>query len=283
MLKSASIICATAVLTISANAASRDQRIDGSSARAFEQSIALLLTELPRRRREDFEIALAVIWIRNFSDGSVDIDRDGDIDVDDVLLLNGATIDMMAAIARGDLVPALQRSEATANGYTAEDYFKQLDGLQYDEVMNLAVSPGSDPSISTLVQEIWCTRPTSQSSTKKRVCDRAGVADCPSGRCISRKTFGVLDTANDALDLQQYAEARFAIESLDFDELTPYERARAEHILARISYEERNYQRSREHLQNAIYAAGMTLREDAQFQHQITLLSAQLSANQSLQ
>jgi hypothetical protein len=43
----------------------RGQRIDGTSLASFETSVVALQNDLSPRRREEFEVALAVIWIRN--------------------------------------------------------------------------------------------------------------------------------------------------------------------------------------------------------------------------
>lgn len=280
MPKLAALISVTLLLATPASAGWRDQRIDGTDVHAFERSVVLLLNELPRRRREDFEIALAVVWLSNTADAG-DLDHDGDADLDDVRLLREEAADLLAEIKRGDLVSAIEEREQKGSHYTSVEYLEQLDGLQFDDVLNLAGQPSSEPSLAALKREIWCKRSAASlgsSRAKDSWCGGAG-APCPRGDCTRRTTLRALNAANDALKAQRYAEARAAIERLDFDRLNQYERSGAENILAQISYGERDYVRTREHLQNAIDAGGLTLQEAAEIQRQITLLDSQSSAS----
>ena len=92
----------------------RDRRVDGSSEARFEFSIAALQNSLPPRRREDFDIALAVIWMSE-SLGSIGLDRDGDGDVDraDSRLLADRTMDLLTDIQRGDLLSSIEATRFT--------------------------------------------------------------------------------------------------------------------------------------------------------------------------
>jgi hypothetical protein len=148
MSKLASIIGVAAIVATPASAGWRDQSIEGSSAEAFERSVALLLNELPRRRREDFEIALAFIWLSNTADVSGDLDLDGDADSRDVRLLKDAVDELLAAISRRDVVAAIEDWEDTGRDYSSLQYFNQLDGLQFDDVVNLAGRHGNEPSLA---------------------------------------------------------------------------------------------------------------------------------------
>jgi hypothetical protein len=84
----------------------RALRIDGSSQAGFESSVSLIQREMPTTRRRFFDLALADIWVTGRMDANV----------------------------------------AASGDFTAEDYFRQLDGLDYEGVIELADSAG--PSIS---------------------------------------------------------------------------------------------------------------------------------------
>jgi hypothetical protein len=117
-----------------AAACSSGRRIDGTSAATFERSIAMLQNDLPSRHRDDFDVALAVIWTRE-ARLSGDVDGDGDVDYFDARMTADAAGDLLAAIQRGDLVSAVEASKGEA---FAAAYFKRLDNLGYDEVIELA-------------------------------------------------------------------------------------------------------------------------------------------------
>jgi hypothetical protein len=113
---------------------SSSRRIDGTSAATFERSVAMLQNDLPSRHRDDFDVALAVIWTRA-ARSSGDVDEDGDVDYFDARMAANAAGDLLAAIQRGDLVSAVEANKGEA---VAAAYFKQLDNLGYDEVIELA-------------------------------------------------------------------------------------------------------------------------------------------------
>ena len=118
-------------------ACTSSRRIDGSSAATFERSVAMLQNDLPARHRDDFDVALAVIWTRA-AGASADVDGDGDVDYFDARVTADEAGDLLAAIARGDLVSA---AEATKGEAVAAAYFRRLDDLGYDEVVALAGEP----------------------------------------------------------------------------------------------------------------------------------------------
>jgi hypothetical protein len=116
-------------------ACSSGRRIDGSSAATFERSVAVLQNDLSPRKRDDFDNALAVTWMRAAGLGSGDVDGDGDTDYFDARAMADKVGELLAAIQRGDFVSAVEKSRGVA---VAAAYFKQLDGLGYDEVVELA-------------------------------------------------------------------------------------------------------------------------------------------------
>ena len=121
----------------------RDQRINGSSEAGFESSIAALQNSLPRRRREDLDIALALLWMTDsLGSAGLDLDHDGHVARVDMRLLADRTKDLLADIERGDLLMSIdKRATNSSGGYTTANYLRQFDGLRYDEVLDLAGRP----------------------------------------------------------------------------------------------------------------------------------------------
>lgn len=281
MSRLAAIITISAILATPASAGWRDQEIDGSSAIAFEQSVVQLLNELPRRRREEFEMALGLIWIGNTFDVG-DSDPYGDADLDEVRLLAKFAEDLLTEIQRGDVLSAIERREMQGSGYTSVEYFEQLDGLQFDDVVNLAERFGNEADLRTLRREVWCREARGfLGATRARwsQCDKAAI-HCTSGNCVSMYAAKALDASLAALKSERFADARTEIERLDFDRLTPHEQSKAEQRLAQISYEERDYARMREHLRNAIYSGGLSEAQELAFRRTISRIDADLSAGQ---
>jgi hypothetical protein len=115
-------------------ACSSSRRIDGTSAASFERSVAMLQNDLPSRRRDDFDAALAVTWMRAADLDGSDVDGDGDTDYFDARAMADNVGDLLAAIRRGDFVSAIENGKGAA---AAAAYFRQLDGLGYHEVIAL--------------------------------------------------------------------------------------------------------------------------------------------------
>ena len=116
----------------------RALRVDGSSKEGFEESVASLQRELPYYRNQHFTQALAAIWITDVSDEGGDLDCDGDVDEDDA----GMMLDFVFALRDGAPVLPIDDSAESDGDYTARDFYRQFDGLGYEEIVGLA-----DPSI----------------------------------------------------------------------------------------------------------------------------------------
>jgi len=117
------------------SACASGRRIDGSSGATFERSVAMLQNDLSSRRRDDFEVALALLWMRTPGVSPADVDGDGDTDYFDMRSMADTAGDLLAAIQRGDLVSTVEASKGES---VARAYFAQLDGLGYGEVIELA-------------------------------------------------------------------------------------------------------------------------------------------------
>jgi hypothetical protein len=132
-------------------ACSSSRRIDGGSAATFERSVAMLQNDLPPRHREDFDVALAVTWMRAAGLDAGDVDGDGDTDYFDARAMADNVGELLAAIQRGDLVSAVERSKGEA---VAAAYFKQLDGLGYDDVVDLAGTLDLGPYVARMSRQL---------------------------------------------------------------------------------------------------------------------------------
>lgn len=137
----------------------------------------MLQNDLPSRRREDFDVALAVIWTRAAGVSS-DVDGDGDVDYLDARVTADAAGDLLSAIQRGDLVSTIEDGNS---GSVAAAYFRQLDGLGYDEVVALAGDLDIGPYVADLKRRISQTgcdgwkgggdRPPLGNTSRIRRCD----------------------------------------------------------------------------------------------------------------
>jgi hypothetical protein len=219
----------------------RDRKIDGKSAARFETSVAALQSELPQERREEFEVALAIVWIRNATDVN-DLDHNGRFDLDDLQLLKDDSLALLTAIDRGNLVGAIEEREKQQNKYSLASYLKDLDGLGYDEVIALA---GYPDTYSAVVRRL-------QKPSKKT------AAEYYRGPALRPTTAKALNDATLALNAKQLAAARSAVGKLKLDQLRPYERAKTELILYQIAATEQNFGEAREHLVSAIASGGLS-------------------------
>jgi hypothetical protein len=262
----AAVAIALAPPPISAQSDERPLTIDGTSPASFEASVAALQNDLSQRRREELEIALAVIWTRHTL-GSGDRDQDGDVDADDGRVLRDDTTDLLTDIRRGDILSAIEDSETSE--YTAADYRAQLDGLGLDAVLDLAGRPSENPYFAALMRdrsEKLCGRHKEQSAVRLKWCDDvAGSA----GSTMITHTARALNDAVEALNLQQYADARGALEKLDVNRMSPYEHSKVEQVFYAVASAEEKHSEAREHLQNAIAAGGLSEQEVAAAMRQI--------------
>lgn len=250
-------------------------RIDGSSPQSFERSVAALQNDLPPRRREEFEIALAVIWTGE-TVGSGDFDRDGDTDADDARNLERSTRELLADIQRGDLVATIEKRETAE--YSAADYFRELHGLGYEEVVALAERPGMEEYLATLREQRKreaCAQRGRWPSTRVR-CEGDAVPQPHIGTVQTGQAFAA---AIEALNARDYAGARAAIDELNLERLSPYERSKAEEVLFHVAYAEQSYPEAREHLRLAIAAGGLNEQETRAAEGAIRGIDARLAAD----
>lgn len=199
---------ATALFIAPAEAQSAERRIDGTDAARFEASVASLQNGLSARRRENFNVALAMIWARNTVEA--DFDGDGDMDLDDIRLLDSYADDLLTNIRRGNVVTAIEARAKSGDEYTAKHYFDDLDGLGYDEVVSLAGVSDAESYLAA-VARFGGERPCpagEQSVIRLKRCD--GFAS-PRGQAVGVAAGKAIGAAMLALNEQKYAEARAAI------------------------------------------------------------------------
>ena len=280
---------AIAVAATSAHAqrsASEDPRLDGSSAAKLEASAAVLRNALSASRREDFDVALAMIWIQRTANEG-DVDGDEDLDLDDIRLLEDDASDLLTQIRRGNLVYAIETRATRTTEFKAADYFALLDGLRYDDVVDLAGHTRAEDYLEaaghTRVEAARRTRTQStclvdsSRPSGSRAQQRAANECVNSTARILRAGGLALNSAITALGEQRYADARAALRDLASFR-TPYERSKAEQILFHISYTEGNHAEAREHLLRALEAGGLNAQETADALQRIRFIESGLSA-----
>jgi hypothetical protein len=76
--------------------------------------------------------------------GSSDRDGNGDLDIDESRLLEDDARDLLKQIQRGNVLSAIEEREKHAAGYTAAEFIAELDGLDHDEVFELAGRPSEE-------------------------------------------------------------------------------------------------------------------------------------------
>lgn len=94
----------------------------------------------------------------------------------------------------------------------------------------------------------------------------------PKAPTMDETTAKRLNEAIELLNTDQYDAARQAIGKLDLAKLSPYERSRAEQILASIDHAKENFPGARSHLQEALKAGGLNELEILQARFQIAQL-----------
>ena len=238
----------------------RALRIDGGSPRAFEVSLASLQNALPNNKRDDFDIALLTIWLSHSTQAG-DLDQDGELEVADVLGLKADTADLLAAIQRGDLVPAIEDLDQSNDDRMVASYFAQLDGLGHDAVLDLAGLPGESSEVGRAVKavkaQVLCRDRYFPSAVRQRWC--AAYFRSPAAPRQPRISTGeALSTAIEALKAGDTAAAEKAVAGLNLKELTSFERGLAEAVQFNIAYRQKLYPKAREHLQAAVDTQVMT-------------------------
>jgi hypothetical protein len=242
----------------------RALRIDGGSPRAFEVSLASLQNALPNNKRDDFEIALLTIWL-NHSTQAGDLDQDGELEVGAVLGLSTDTADLLGAIQRGDLVPAIEDLDRSADGRVVASYLEQLDGLGHDAVLDLAGRPGESSEVGRAVKaakaQVLC-RPEQLGqapdfTVRQKWCDayfRSPTAPRQPNIRTQMALAVALSTATEALRVGDTAAAEEAVGRLKLGGLTPFERGMVEAMKFDIAYRQKQFPKAREHLQAAVAA-----------------------------
>jgi hypothetical protein len=241
-------VIAAAALWLGSAAASaqtadwRELRIDSSSPVTFERSVAALQNALPARNREQLEIALAVIWMtETVGPGGLDRDGDGFVTSVDSRLLAEGTIDLLADIQRGDLLASIEKHAGQGGRFTAADYVRELDGLGYQDVLDLAGRP----------EDVAAPRPLRAFHAAQHLTDYF----------IAPETGKVLGEAIKALNARDFGAAKKAMSRLKRDRLSYYERGKAELVDAQIAYGEGDLAAARKHLVDAIDTGGLNEEE----------------------
>jgi hypothetical protein len=88
-------------------------------------------------------------------------------------------------------------------------------------------------------------------------------------RVVSTATLKPFTDAIEALGEKRFDRAKAAVEKLDFDTLSPYERSKVEQILFNVAYEQGDMAAARQHLLQAIDAGGLDETELEDIRRQI--------------
>jgi hypothetical protein len=272
-----SALLVVAVAAASARAQPHDRVLDGSSPAKLETSVARLQNDLEGRRREELDVALAMIWMNRTANSG---DGDSELDVDDVRQLEIDATALLTEIRRGNLVSAIEEREAADGDYTAADYFAQLHGLGYDEILSLAGRPtesGYLDAVREASQQLRCLSqgPAFTQGSASQAARRRNSYCVP--RTIQPYAGRELATASAAMNEGRYADARATMAELRLGRLSPYERSLTEQFLYSLSEAEGNPAAAREHLLNALAARGLNPNETRQVLDRIRALDARLS------
>lgn len=174
------LLCALTLAGCVTASGSRVLRIDGSNPAGFERSVALLQNELSARQREEFELALGAIWLRNTATVASDTDGDGVVTLPEVQRFH-RTLELdaeqlLAEIRRGDLLTAVERREQADGAYAAMDYLEQLHGLTPDEVVGLAdlgaVLEARRAAGEQMFRQVYCLRSDHPDWSTSRITNR---------------------------------------------------------------------------------------------------------------
>jgi hypothetical protein len=263
-----SAIAGYAVATILASTSASAQgavwrtlRIDGGTPESFQASVASLQNALSASARDDFETALAAIWIGNTT--TRDVDQDGSFEFGDVSELRQYSEDLLADIHRGDLVAAIEELDVSGDEYSTADYFEQLDGLGYEAVLDLAgltdQSHAESQALRAYKAQLLCRdiEDLEFGTVRAAWCDKFFRSQTPTS--VPRTPIGAtLNTAIEALNAGDIDSAEAAIDTLNLDGLTPYERGFAETLLFHVKYRQGLYPEARAHLQAAVDTQSMT-------------------------
>ena len=147
----------------------------------------------------------------------------GQYELEDVSELSAVSADLLADIQRGDLVTAIEELDDSGGGYTAADYYEQLDDYGYDDVLEVAGLFGGTPEEAQAVKaykaQLLCRDPRSL-PLRQLWCDKffRSNAATPAPRVPVGPT---LDVASEALKAGDADAAETAIESLNLNQLTP--------------------------------------------------------------
>ena len=161
----------------------------------------------------------------------------GQYELEDVSELSAVSADLLADIQRGDLVTAIEELDDSGGGYTAADYYEQLDDYGYDDVLEVAGLFGGTPEEAQAVKaykaQLLCRDPRSL-PLRQLWCDKffRSNAATPAPRVPVGPT---LDVASEALKAGDADAAETAIESLNLNQLTPFERGMAEALYSTSS------------------------------------------------
>jgi hypothetical protein len=185
--------------------------------------------------------------------------------------------DLLTQIQRGNLVSAIEEREEADIDYKAADYFAQLHGLGFDEIVSLA----GRPTVSGYLEAVRLARaqlacgsqgpPSIIGSRAARRGDECGA------RRLDLYAARELATVIEAMNEGRNGDARATLSEIRIGRLNPYERSMVERVLFSLAMAEGNLVAAREHLLNALAARGMTPDDTRLVLDRIRALDARLA------
>jgi len=132
-------------------------------------------------------------------------------------------------------------------------------------LLSVVASIAAAASLMVFVQPVLA-QSSSQNSSRAGNSKEKDKETPPQG--LDQQTAKVLSEAIELLNMENHAGAAAKIATLNFEKLSPYERAKVEQILFQVSYSQEKFAEARDHLKKAVDSGGLNAQEvsDAKYQ-----------------
>ena len=139
--------------------------------------------------------------------------------------------------------------------------------MQVQTVKSLLSVIASIAAAASLMAVVEPTMAQSASQNSSRAGNSKKEGEAPP-QGLDQQTAKVLSEAIELLNMENHAGAAAKIATLNFEKLSPYERAKVEQILFQVSYSQEKFAEARDHLKKAVDSGGLNAQEvsDAKYQ-----------------